>query len=434
MRRELPVIRRRPHERRQPARDATLLLVQLHFLDLAEDRVRVGVRLVGLPAPGEHRVRRQLAALLQGDAHSSAPCEEDQACKQQLRELIAGYADAPTEDVYLFPNGMSAVQMSLLLTRNQTREHTARNLRGTKTVQYGSAYLDSLRLQQAPFAESLFFPIPDEGAFSALEQRLRGGDRYDAILAEFPGNPLLSTPDLCKLRAITDQYAVPLIIDDTLGALTNTQVLPYADIVTTSLTKYFSGHANVMGGSLMLNRKSPFHSQYTERLHGVRPKKKRLYHDTLWSADAAVLLQQGKEVPERVDAINRVTASLVAWLRQNQQRFGIQAIHYCDDAQGSQAGWKDGAGRGGVFSLVLEEPGGGFVRTEKLYNALAMFKAASFGAEFSIACAYPMLAHFQELQKVQERYGFPPQLLRFSIGRESLEDLQRVFERAMVAS
>ena len=86
-----------------------------------------------------------------------------------------------------------------------------------------------------------------------LEDLLKQGtpDR-PAILALFtdvPGNPRLLTADLPRLRALADLYHFPIIIDETVGHHLNVQVLPFADIVVASLTKIFSGMANVLGGA-----------------------------------------------------------------------------------------------------------------------------------------------------------------------------------------
>lgn len=69
-----------------------------------------------------------------------------------------------------------------------------------------------------------------------------------ALFTEFPSNPLLRSADLPRLRALADKYGFLLVIDETIGNFTNVETLKYADIVVSSLTKVFSGSANVMGG------------------------------------------------------------------------------------------------------------------------------------------------------------------------------------------
>lgn len=69
-----------------------------------------------------------------------------------------------------------------------------------------------------------------------------------ALFTEFPSNPLLRSANLPRLRALADQYDFLLVVDETVGNFVNVDVLPFADIVVSSLTKVFSGASNVMGG------------------------------------------------------------------------------------------------------------------------------------------------------------------------------------------
>jgi cystathionine gamma-synthase len=44
-----------------------------------------------------------------------------------------------------------------------------------------------------------------------------------------------------------------IVVDETVGSFVNVEVLPYADIVVSSLSKVFSGEVNVMGGRWVSN-------------------------------------------------------------------------------------------------------------------------------------------------------------------------------------
>ena len=69
-----------------------------------------------------------------------------------------------------------------------------------------------------------------------------------ALFTEFPSNPLLRSANLPRLRALADKYNFLIIIDETIGNFVNVEVLPYADVLVSSLSKVFSGASNVMGG------------------------------------------------------------------------------------------------------------------------------------------------------------------------------------------
>jgi cystathionine gamma-synthase len=80
------------------------------------------------------------------------------------------------------------------------------------------------------------------------ESKLSSSPPILALFTEIPSNPLLRTADLPRLRALADKYDFLLVIDDTIGNFLNVELLPYSDIVVSSLTKIFSGSSNVMGG------------------------------------------------------------------------------------------------------------------------------------------------------------------------------------------
>lgn len=94
----------------------------------------------------------------------------------------------------------------------------------------------------------LFYGHGSAADLEDLEGRCNRGERYLAVFCEFPGNPLLKSPDLCRLRSLGDRYDFAIVVDETIGNLMNVHVLPLADVVVSSLTKIFSGDSNVMGG------------------------------------------------------------------------------------------------------------------------------------------------------------------------------------------
>jgi cystathionine gamma-synthase len=81
-----------------------------------------------------------------------------------------------------------------------------------------------------------------------LEARLESGEKILALVCEFPSNPLLKTPDLETIRRLANAYDFAVVIDETIGNFANVNVLPYVDVVVSSLSKIFSGDSNVMGG------------------------------------------------------------------------------------------------------------------------------------------------------------------------------------------
>lgn len=109
-------------------------------------------------------------------------------------------------------------------------------------------YIDTLKITEKFGPGSQFYGYGSDEELNDLEKRLESGERYVALFTEFPSNPLLRSPNLERIRSLADKYDFCVVVDETVGNFINVNVLPYADVVVSSLTKVFSGDSNVMGG------------------------------------------------------------------------------------------------------------------------------------------------------------------------------------------
>ena len=87
---------------------------------------------------------------------------------------------------------------------------------------------------------------------------------------------------------------------------------------------------------------------------------------------------------------------------------------------------RPGGGYGGLLSFELKNP----KRAPRVYDALRISKGPSFGAEFSLACPYTLLAHYKELDWA-ESCGVSPWLIRLSCGLEPTADLESILTEAL---
>jgi cystathionine gamma-synthase len=145
------------------------------------------------------------------------------------------------DDVYLYPAGMNAIyntHRQLLLGFGQYR-----------SICYGFPYIDTLKILEKFGPGCQFYGFSSEEELDDLEKRLKGGEKFLAMFCEFPTNPLLKTPNLPRIKQLADEFEFLVVIDETVANFLNVDVLPYADVLVSSLTKIFSGDSNVMGGS-----------------------------------------------------------------------------------------------------------------------------------------------------------------------------------------
>src|SRR6186997_753503 len=78
-------------------------------------------------------------------------------------------------------------------------------------------YIDTLKIMQKFGPGCLFYGFGSSEELDELEERLQKGERFLALFTEFPGNPLLKSPDLERIRGLADTYDFFVIVDETIG-------------------------------------------------------------------------------------------------------------------------------------------------------------------------------------------------------------------------
>ncbi len=330
--------------------------------------------------------------------------------KPAIRERIAKLMNVDMADVWLFPSGMAAIE---------TAFRVFQRLRpAAKSVQFGFPYVDSLKVQERCGVGVHFFPRCDAADLTRLAE-VAANEPLLGLFCEFPGNPLLASADLRAIDALARKQDFPVLVDDTLGALVNVDVLPVADIVTCSLTKFFSGGGDVIGGSLVLNPRRPGASRLREALAAE-------YEDLLDPEDAAVLERNSRDCVERVRRINRTAERLCDSLRTHPL---VERIDYPKyrDCENYRAFLRPEGGYGGLFSILLKN---GERTAPRFFDALQIAKGPNLGTNFSLCCPYTILAHYNELDFV-ERCGISRYLVRVSVGLEEADWLIGRFRDAL---
>lgn len=322
-----------------------------------------------------------------------------------------GVHELSENDIYLYPMGMNAIfntHRFLLSCRG-----------GYKSISFGFPYVDTLKVLQKFGPGCIHYGRASEEDLNALEQRLESGEKFLGLFCEFPGNPMLTCPNLVRLRALADKYDFALVIDETIGTFANINVLQYADVVVSSLTKIFSGDCNVMGGAAVLNP----NSRYYDALKAVVARE---YEDTYWPEDVIFLERNSRDFKVRVDRIN-VNAEAICEVLLADQR--IKTVHYPkhnpDRANYEACKLPDG-GYGGLLSVVFHEKADAVV----FYDSLETAKGPSLGTNFTLTSPYVVLAHYAELDWAAS-LGVDPDLIRISVGLEETEDILEVFKSAL---
>lgn len=342
---------------------------------------------------------------------SESLLHEGALAKKKIRQRLAELSGQAEADVFLFSCGMAAIFAIQRVASGR--------FGGRKSAQLEFPYVDSLKVQEE-FGPGVHEYLGGNGdPIKDLQKRLTA-EKLSAVYTEVPSNPLLRTADLAAVSDLTRRHEVPLIVDDTVGTVVNVDAFEFADVVTTSLTKYFSGVGDVMGGAVIVNHDSPFAEYLREALQ-------RESGDDLWLEDAIVLEQNSRDFVERMQRINDTAAQVADFFNGHPK---VEEVWYPRDRfrREYDALRRENGGYGGLLSIILKDA----PRTSPIfYDALDISKGPSLGANYSLVCPYTLLAHYEELEWA-ESWGVKRDLIRISVGLEEPEELIRRLEAAFI--
>ncbi|MFK7822187.1 MAG: PLP-dependent transferase [Planctomycetaceae bacterium] len=345
---------------------------------------------------GEGISSRTAEACLGGEPQSIS----NSAAKQTIRQRVADLQHVSPEDVYLFPSGMAAIYAAYRLTHREE----------LRSSQFGFPYVDTHKILDRFGSESVVFhPHGNADDMHRLVEEAKTSG-LGHLFSEAPGNPLLTIPNLPKLHEISREFGFAMVIDDTLGGMINVDVRPFADIITTSLTKFFSGGGDIMAGALVTVPGTSYYERFKTTLSSE-------YEDLLADEDAEVLAANSVDVVQRVQKINTSAAALVEALREHPN---VERVYYPDDSADRFNQIRDeqfDSGFGGLLSVLLKNPS---VNAPKVYDALQISKGPNLGTNFTLCCPYTILAHYDELDFV-EACGVSRYLIRISVGLEDTD-------------
>lgn len=346
---------------------------------------------------------------------------------QRAPAAAPGQANVSPNDVYLYPTGMAStfyVHHYLLQLHNFK----------SSTVMFGFPFHQTIHIFEYFGPGVKFFQLGTEleELEKFLESEVQAGRPVQAVWTEFPSNPLLVSSDLRCLRQLADKYHFALVVDDTLGSFCSVDVLPVADIIVTSLTKSFSGYADVMGGSAVLNPSGPLYSD----LKSIFDKE---YGNELYTADAAALLLNSEDYLARSKILNDNAARLVSYLHSlaSDPTSSISKVYYPTvsatrsnfDAFKRTETPDFTPGYGCLFSVEFDS----VEATIAFYENLHVHQGPHLGAHRTLALPYVKLLYNDSLDEVKA-YGLKETQLRISTGLEDAETLLETFKVATRAA
>jgi cystathionine gamma-synthase/methionine-gamma-lyase len=242
------------------------------------------------------------------------------------------------------------------------------------------------------------------------------------LLVETISNPLLRVAAIDSLAEIANAADAALIVDNTFATPAVCRPLELgAAMVVHSLTKYLSGHGDMMGGAIISN------SAYIDTLHATA----RAIGPNLGPFESFLALRGIKTFPLRMERQCSNANAVASWLAShpcvdrvyfpgdpNHPDFPVSTRLFPANAFGAVVSFelKNVAGREGVFAFM---------------NALKMIVPATSVGDVHTMVLYPAISSHRDLSpKHRERLGIRDNLVRLSVGIEEVDDITADLDQA----
>jgi cystathionine gamma-synthase len=328
--------------------------------------------------------------------------------RRVLRTALPRASDA---DLVLAPSGMNAIHAAF---RAVADVQTARGR--TVWLQLGWLYLDTIAiLKQFTAAPADYVYVRDPLDHAAIARIFaQHGHRIAGVMVELPTNPLIQTPDVPELAALCRRHGAHLVIDPSVASVFNLDVLPHADLVVTSLTKYCGSAGDLTAGCVAVNPDGPDAAALRAAVAShVEP------------VDAGDLARLAAEIGETTAVLERIhanTAEVVAFLEAHPR---VREVHWALRAE-SRANYlkiaRHPRATGGMITFTLGMP------LAEFYDRLRLPKGPSFGMKTTLICPFMYLAHYDLVTTPAglaelAASRLDPDLLRLCCGTEPAQDI-----------
>ncbi len=245
--------------------------------------------------------------------------------------------------------------------------------------------------------------------------------RTRLIFVETPSNPLLMVTDLAGAADIAHRHGAWLAVDNTF--MTPLRQRPFdfgADFVVYSVTKYLSGHNDVLAGALIA--RTAENAQKAAAMANATG-------GVLAPFDAWLVMRGLKTLAVRIDRQESNAQAIAAFLAEHP---GVAQVYYpgLADHPGRALHASQSRGPGAMVSFQLKRPD----RYADFMDALRLvLPAVSLGGTESLVTHPFNETHREFPEDIRMALGIIPGLMRLSVGLEYVDDLVKDLDRALNA-
>jgi O-acetylhomoserine (thiol)-lyase len=343
-----------------------------------------------------------------------------------------------------------AAEATALLTLCKAGDHIV----SASTLYGGTHTLLQVNLQKLGVETTFVHPDEPKDFEKAVKKNTK------LIYAETLGNPLINIVDIEALAAIAHEAGIPLVVDNTVPSPYLLRPIDWgADIVLHSATKYIGGHGTTMGGVIVESGKFdwgngnfPEFTSPSPGYHGV------IFHETF--GDFGYTMKARMEIMRTFGA---ALAPLNAWLLlQGLESLHVRMERHCANALAvakfleshPRVAWVNYPGLPGnkYFALAkkyLPKGASGLLnfgikgvtpraaaRAGEKFIEAAQFMShlANIGDAKTLIIHPASTTHRQMSEADQIKAGVTPDMVRMSVGLETLDDILWDIDQALNAS
>ena len=341
-------------------------------------------------------------------------------------------------------SGQSAITLALLNIAG-AGDHVV-----SSTNLYGGTYnLFNVTLRRLGIDVSFVDPH-DFAAFEASIQ-----DNTKAVYVETIGNPRIDVADIEVLARIAHNHNVPLLVDNTFASPYLCRPIEFgADIVIHSATKFIGGHGTSIGGVIVDsgkfnwdNGKFPELVEPDESYHGVsyvhdvgpaayvvkaRVQLLRDLGPAVSPFNSFLFLQGIETLALRMERHSQNALAVAQFLSQHPQVEWVQYPGLEDSPFYDRAQKYLPNGQGAIMTFGIA---GGVAAGGRFIDNLQVFtNLANVGDAKSLVIHPASTTHQQLTAEEQIASGVLPNLIRLSIGLETVSDLIEDLNQALAAA
>jgi methionine-gamma-lyase len=240
------------------------------------------------------------------------------------------------------------------------------------------------------------------------------------VYLETPGNPTLVVSDIASIAAMAHERGAVVVVDNTFMSPILQQPLSHgADVVVHSLTKFLNGHADVVGGMIVVRDEARYveFRKILNHLGGVLPPFE------------SFLVHRGiKTLAVRME---RHCASALRVAKYLEGHEAVEWVRYpfLPSHPQHELSTRQTSGGGAVVSFELK---GGIEAGRQMMNSVRLCTlAVSLGGVETLIEHPASMTHASMGPKARQRAHISDGLVRISVGIESVDDLLADVEQAL---